>query len=296
MKIPAVICCNVKMLMHKAYKHRADITFFGGMALTMVGTGLFVKATNEIQPVLEAHRDLMAGADSTEDYAKAEEEKENKDHAKQLYAEAKKARKDITRKTTKELVKTYAAPVAVSVVGYGLELYSHKELKSDLATASIALNSVTAAYEALKTKMGDQAVSDARFEERVSNDGETTTSIDLIDDPHTMWFGSDNPNFSKSRDGSRAFIMQMFNTFDWQMHNRDWVLFESDVRKALGEKDDLNLSFKRQHPYAGWVLNKTAPLDFGLYSNDERTKAFMDGTEPSVWLRFNAVENVYDYI
>lgn len=284
MKIPAVICCNVKMLMHKAYKHRADITFFGGMALTMVGTGLFVKATNDIQSELNHHRDTMCILDF--------EEKEKSRPIEVI----KKDRKAITKSTTKAIVKTYAAPVAVSVVGYGLELYSHKELKSDLATASIALNSVTAAYEALKTKIGDQAVYDAQFEEKVSNDGENTTSIDLIDDPHTMWFGPDNPNFSKSRDGSRAFIKLMFNTLDWKMHNKDRVLFESDVRKALGEKDDLNLSFKRQHPYAGWVLNKTAPLDFGLYSDDERTKAFMEGTEPSVWLRFNAVENVYDYI
>ena len=51
MKLPVAIERNAKLIIRKIYQNRADITFFGGMALTMVGTGLCVKATSDIQPV-----------------------------------------------------------------------------------------------------------------------------------------------------------------------------------------------------------------------------------------------------
>lgn len=289
MKLPVAIERNARLIARKIYQNRSDITFFGGMALTMFGTAMFVKATNDIQPALQSHRDAMNVLDNDE-----KEESRPKDIIK-------KDRKDITKGTVKTVVKTYAVPFTVSAVGYGLELYSHKELKSDLATASLALNSVTAAYEALKAKMYPDDLADFQgVHIETDEDGNKSVSFDvdhIEKQPFEMLFDASNPNYKESRGANKAYLMQMQQSENYKIEfgSIPWR-YAWQVMADLGEKPELVAAVAKKYPKAGWVYGKTEGIDFGLYSQDWATVRFMDEIEYNVLLRFNCVMNIDDYI
>lgn len=257
---------NINVLATKAYKHRGDICFFSGAGLTMVGTGLFVRATSRLK-----------------DYAREVEEEENR---KKL--------------VTKKAVKEFALPVGVSAVGYGMELYSHQTMKSDLTKASLALNSVTLAYESLKQRIEEKEGPDKAAEliDNVKVNDEGKVEYGENEDLFTAIFYEPNPHYNEAKGCNKAFLLMQQDSEDFSLSQRG-KLFLDKVLDDLGFEQEADI-VREQMPNAGWVYKmKDGSLNhvsFGLDRQDAATRRFMEECEPSVLLRFNCVPNVYDYI
>lgn len=280
----------------KLYKHRADIAFFGGMGLTAVGTGLFVKSTFKQVEINKRHNDIK---DFTESFENADEELKEE------------TLKRNNRDTLKETVKNYALPVAVTVAGYGFEIYGHQSVKSDLAIASTALNGMTAAYEAIKARViaaegedkwaeyanGVQIYDEFNPEDpNASNDKKVRFTENYV--PHNYLFYEPNPNWSPNKGCNKAFLLSKINELEYKLKHKG-VLFEHEALETLGYELKTELKNGIISPTAGWVYDpdKSGPqISFGFDFDDEATRRFVDELEPSVMLRFNCVDDIYNYI
>lgn len=270
----------------KLYKHRADIAFFGGMGLTALGTGLFVKSTFKQAEINKQH---------TEVKEQIEDEEELKQN---------------NRDTLKKTIKNYALPVAVTAAGYGLEIYGHQSVKSDLVVASTALNGMTAAYEAIKARViateGEEKWAEyangvqVYDEVNVEDPNVVNTKVRFTENyaPHEYLFYEPNPNWSPNKGCNKAFLLGKRNELEFKLRHKG-VLFEHEALEALGY--DLTTELKNGiiSPTAGWVYDPKKDgfqITFGFDYDDEATRRFVNEDEPSVMLRFNCVDDIYNYL
>lgn len=279
----------------KLYKHRSDIAFFGGMGLTALGTGLFVKSTFKQVEINKRHNDIK---DFTESYEDADEELKEE------------TLKRNNRDTLKETVKNYALPVVVSVAGYGLEIYGHQSVKSDLAVASTALNGMTAAYEAIKArviategedKWAEYANGVQVYDEvNVEDPNVVNKKVNFTENyaPHSYLFYEPNRNWVPNKGCNKAFLLGKMDELEFKLKQKG-VLFEHEALESLGYELRTELKNGIISPTAGWVYDPHKDghqISFGFDFGDEATKRFMDELEPSVMIRFNCVDDIYNYL
>lgn len=287
MNLPTTFKRNINIAKRKAYKHRGDIAFYGGTVLTMVGTGLFVKSTLKVSKEFESHKEIKT-------------ELEN-------HLEPEEAKQEITklnRSTLGKTVKAYAVPVGVSVAGYALQIWGHQEIKSELAVANVALTSVTAAYEALKAK-----IIETEGEDKWMELGHDVTIEGGKKDKHpafgensgrySLLFTQDNSEldhiWKEAKGCNKAYLVSKQSYWDFRSENAEDIILLRDVLADLGVYHVTDEMLRNgMNPNAGWPIGMK--VDFGLESQDEATRLFMEEQTPDVLLRFNCVENVYDYI
>lgn len=282
----------------KLYKHRSDIAFFGGMGLTALGTGLFVKSTFKQAEINKQHMDKKIDTEFKYDARDIDEEQKEE------------LIKENNQETLKATVKNYALPVVVSVAGYGLEIYGHQSVKSDLAIASTALNGMTAAYEAIKArviategedKWAEYANGVQVYDEvNVEDPNVVNTKVRFTENyaPHEYLFYEPNPNWSPNKGCNKAFLLGKRNELEFKLRHKG-VLFEHEALEALGY--DLTTELKNGiiSPTAGWVYDPKKDgfqITFGFDYDDEATRRFVNEDEPSVMLRFNCVDDIYNYL
>ena len=262
---------DMNLLKLKAYKHRGDIAFIGGTGLTMVGTGLFVRATFKNQPVLQKHKDDMA--------------KLNEEYEAGMYEESvyKKEKSKICKTTVKGTAKNYILPAAVSALGYGAQGYAVCSYKTDMAGLSVALSGSVAALEAVRQKIVEKEGEDAAAE---YFDG---VHVEEIRDPETI----------EVTDKKVVFDETVYNGIDRNLPARRAILL-SEVLDALGFDGLQEIKIANLNPACGFVYKNLdgtiRGVSFGLEYKDEATQRFNNGDEASFMLRFNCVDNIYNYI
>lgn len=285
----------LKKVGYTIYDKRADIAFFGGMGLTVGGTVMMVKATNDIQPWFQEHRARMNAIDA--DTEMSEEEK-------------KKNRREINRQTLFKLLKVYSLPVIIEAGGLAAEIYAHSELKSDLAETGAALSAVTVAYEGLKSRIisaeGEEKWREYAYGDKVK----TSTIVDMqtgeVSEEVSVDYGATdaglysflfyepNIHFSKVKGINRRFLLLTLDNCNRELASKG-VMTLHRVLELLGA--DIFIDCGEKTSKAGWVYRNpdgsTNSIDFGLNSNDEATRRFMRDEENSVRLEFNCVPNVY---
>ena len=291
---------DVNLLKLKAYKHRGDIAFIGGTGLTMVGTGLFVRATFKNQPVLQKHKD---------DMAKLNEEYEAAMYEENVY---KKEKSKICRTTVKGTVKNYILPAAISAAGYGAQGYAVCSYKSDMAGLSVALSGSVAALEAVRQKIIEKEGEDAAAEyfdgihvDDIYDDEtkEVSERKVIFDEENpgrfSFLFYQPNPNFSPYKFANLNFITTVYNAIDRNLPTRRAILL-SEVLDALGFDGLQEIKISKLNPACGFVYKNLdgsiRGVSFGLEAKDEATQRFINGDEAAFMLRFNCVDNIYNYI
>lgn len=273
-----------KTLKLKAYKNRGDIAFFGGMGMTAVGTGLFVRSTIKNRDNVDNYNEIKAQIES--------EDLTDDERSSKL--------KDLRSESLTTTVKNYAVPVAVSAAGYGLEIYGHQSVKSDLVAVSVALNGMTAAYEALKAKIIENDGNDKWAEYTgITYDHDGNMVLPVIKTPHEHLFYEPHVNWSPNKGANKAFLLGKWNELEHKL-SKTWVLLEYQALDILGYDAAMELKAGNVSLTSGWVYNPNIigehQIDMGFDAQDDATRLFWDEVEPSFLIRFNCVDNVYDYI
>lgn len=282
---------SLNILLKKAYSNRANIEFVSGTILTMVGTGLFIRATHKNYPNIQ-------------DYQLKKEIISKNDTER---------KKEITKEVVKETVKNYAIPTAVQATGYALQICSNVQQNKDLAKLNAAVTTLSLAYNALRERYiaenGDEAW--AKFngvttEETVDVEtGEITeeTIFDKTKLPlYSVIFDEANRNFEKSKGANRRFIQAKLRQAQSDLATYRLITFHDILKNYLGYSlvpgEYFSAEFLEATANAGWYYGSadspTEYIDFGLDRDDNATIRFMQDLENSIWLEFNCYPNVYE--
>lgn len=299
MKFDVKVPTWLKRVGYKAYKYRADITFISGSTLRAVGTGLFIRATRKNEPAIQDYISKKKQITQAEDLNEEERKKLSKDN---------------TLAVVKTSAKNYALPVAVSIAGTGLEIYSHVSLKSDLSKTSALLTSTVAAYELLKERIiaeeGEDKWREYAYGQKVESvvetdeEGNTTESknIDFGSDGFfSAMFDEYSVNFETARAANKNYLTIAQNCWDAKLQSggKKNVIFLRPVWEMIFGRENLK-DYPKEWANAGWVATNPDGtinhISFGIDSNDKATLAFKDEETPYVRLVFNCAPNVYDLL
>lgn len=296
---------SVNLLKLKAYKNRADIAFYGGTLGTIVGTGLFVRATIKNQSVIERHKNRMAELEDENEAGMYEE------------SEYKKAKGKICRETIKGTAKNYGPAFGVSAVSYAAQGYGVCCKNSQISDLSLALSGAVAALETARQKLEEKEGPDyvaeifdgvhveeirneegALVEERVWYDRENPSRFEFLFDDCNPG-GRPGSGYSKHPFANHLMITSVLNTLNSDLPIRGGVELR-EVLDALGYDGKAMIKEHHLFPACGFVYKNLdgsiRGASFGLESKDRATTLFNEGYEPSVLLRMNCVDNIYDYI
>lgn len=295
---------NFNLLKLKVYKNRADIAFYGGTGLTMLGTGLFVRATIKNQSVIEKHKNKMA---------ELEDENEAGMYEESVY---KKEKGIICRETVKGTIKNYGLPIAVSVLGYAGQGYGVACKNSQITDLSIALSGAVAALETARQKLEEkegpdyvaevfdgvrvEKVKDENGDEREEVTYDTTSPgrFDFLFDDCNPG-GLPGTKYSEYPFANHMLITSVLNATNANLPVRRGIEL-SEVLDALGYDGKAMIKERRLPRSCGFVyrnLDGSIRLaSFGLENKDRATQLFNEGYQPSVMLRFNCVDDIYEYI
>lgn len=282
---------QLNILSKKLYDNRANIAFYTGTALTMVGTGLFIRATRKNEPVITDHKLAMAIASEDD----------------------KKTKQEICKKTVKETVKNYALPVAVSGTGYALQIYSNTTQNKELGMLNTALTATTLAYESLKEKIIQEHGADewerlngVKVETVVDSEtGKEETSVEFDKENlpiYSVLFDEANRNFEKHQGANRRFL-----EYEMKLANHDLsvyrVIMLTDVLKnylgySLVPGEYFSAEYLESISKAGWFYaDADEPTNFiNFFGKGEATDRFFIDKENCVLLEFNCCHNVYEAI
>lgn len=288
----------VKKIGYKLWDKRGDIAFVAGMAGTAVGTYLFVKGSQKNVPVVEAYKKKkqeIAESNCTEE----EKRKMTRDNAITAF---------------KGSVRNYAAPVVVTSASYGLQIYSHIKLHSDLDKVSALANGLSATLALIQQRITEAEGEDKWREYAYGQKVKTTEVVDFetgeVSHENEIDLGDGYIEFSipfneitagpesiyeKYKGANKTALLISQNCWNDKLnrHPNGFILLSSVWESIFG---NLN-KFPKEWSRAGWMPKRgTEPItiiSFGLDSKDAATVAFMNDETPDVRLVFNCVPDVY---
>lgn len=296
----------------KIKKHSPEILIVTGIIGVVTSTVMACKATTKLNDVVSKGKeaindvhdktaDVEAGIISAEVYTPEIQRKE----LALAYG-----------RTGYEIVKLYAPAVTVGVLSLTAIVGSNKILHK----RNVALASAYAATEKLfkeyrgrvVDRFGKEIDRELRYniktreiEEITANeDGSESTqkkTIKVVDGPlhdeFSRFFDEYNPNWVKSADKNKFFLMQVERFANEKLQEQGY-LFLNEVLEALG------FDIIPAGQVVGWTYGKGNPdsegyVSFGIfddvYTNSSKA-AFVNGYEKSILLDFNHEGNILEYI
>lgn len=296
----------------KIKKHSPEILIVTGIIGVVTSTVMACKATTKLNDVVSKGKeaindvhdktaDVEAGIISAEVYTPEIQRKE----LALAYG-----------RTGYEIVKLYAPAVTVGVLSLTAIVGSNKILHK----RNVALASAYAATEKLfkeyrgrvVDRFGKEIDRELRYniktreiEEITANeDGSESTqkkTIKVVDGPlhdeFSRFFDEYNPNWVKSADKNKFFLMQTERFANEKLQEQGY-LFLNEVLEALG------FDIIPAGQVVGWTYGKGNPdsegyVSFGIfddvYTNSSKA-AFVNGYEKSILLDFNHEGNILEYI
>lgn len=292
----------------KIYKRRAAIAYVGGTVLTGVGTYMYAKAAVKIKPTFDEHKEKM-------NYIR--EELNKNEMPEETAISLKKEKGEICKNTTREVVKTFAAPTAVYLGGQLLHGYSHVTLQTDLSRASTALGLATATLETIKSKIiseqGEEKWNELAYgvkhmeivEQNENGSVEITKENDIVDtDDFGRYYLKFSPetstNWQTNVDACLDFLDMITYGIGKTKLNTDGILkLHFMLEKYMGPEKWVefcreNKDYVKATEYAGWVLSKgTEPTNDFIEVIPER----YDKSAPMNYLIvFNCLPDIYQKI
>lgn len=286
---------------YKVYNHRADIAFVTGMVGTAVGTGLFVKGAIKNQEVIQNYKDKKKQIEGASDLSEEDKKKLTKENVTEVITGS---------------VKNLGAATAVSAAGYGLEIYSHVKLNSDLTKASAVANGLAASLAMIQQRViadqGEDKWREYAYGDAIQQVAEVDPETGEVTESSTIQYGSSSIyDFSEmfneqtagkevsgpwqsSKGSNKNFLCINLDCWNDRLHIYKKDIFLRDVWESIF--GNLN-GFRKEWANAGWTYEDydgtTNSISYGLQSKDAATKMFWDEQTPDVRLVFNCYPDVY---
>lgn len=283
--VPNGVTRTVARQVLQVKKHSPRIMFVAGIAGVVTSTVLACRATLKLEKTLD---EMSEHIDNVKELNAAS----NTNYTEREY------RKDLVyvyARGTFELTKLYAPAIFVGSLSIAALTGSHITLSRRNA-------SLTAAYAALQKSFDDyrSRVREELGEERerdislavtssVDKDGVEIKAVDPSKwSPYARFFDVGNPNWQKSAEMNKTFLMCQQNYMNHLLQARGHV-FLNEVYDALG------LERCQAGQVVGWVVgNGDGYIDFGMFT--EYNAPFVNGYERSIILDFNVDGVIYDKI
>ena len=285
-------------------KHSPEILAGVGVVGVVASGVMACKATLKLNDILDECKE-------TRD--KIKEVEENPNYEDKYTPED--AKKDLTvnyMQTSIKIAKLYAPAVLLGSASIGCLLASNDILRKRNAALSAAYMTVDKGFKEYRQRVaerfGEEVEKEIRYNIKaqeiettvVNEDGSETVVKETVNaaDPnlysdYARFFDEFNPNWQNDPEYNLMFLKSQ------QQYANDLLrargrLFLNEVYEMLG------IEKSKAGQIVGWVYNKENPsgdnfVDFGIYNiNNERTRAFVNGYEPSILLDFNVDGNIWD--
>ena len=225
------------------------------------------------------------------------------------------AKKDLTvnyMQTSIKIAKLYAPALLLGSASIGCLLASNDILRKRNAALSAAYMTVDKGFKEYRQRVADRFGEEVEKEIRynikaqevettvVNEDGSETVVKETVNvmDPnlysdYARFFDEFNPNWQNDPEYNLMFLKSQQQYANDLLRSRG-RLFLNEVYELLG------IEKSKAGQIVGWVYNEKNPsgdnfVDFGIYNmNNERTRAFVNGCEPSILLDFNVDGNIWD--
>ena len=285
-------------------KHSPEILAGVGVVGVVASTVMACKATMKLNDILE---------ESKETRDKIKEVENNPEYEDKYTPED--AKKDLTinyMQTSMKIAKLYAPAVLLGSASLGCLLASNDILRKRNAALSAAYMTVDKGFKEYRQRVaerfGEEVEKEIRYNIKaeeiettvVNEDGSEVTIKETVKtmDPnlysdYARFFDEYNPNWQNDPEYNLMFLKSQ------QQYAND--LLRARGRLFLNEVYDmLGMERSKAGQVVGWVYNEANPsgdnfVDFGIYDlHKERTRAFVNGLEPSILLDFNVDGNIWD--
>lgn len=285
-------------------KHSPEILAGVGVVGVVASTVMACKATMKLNDILE---------ESKETRDKIKEVEQNPNYEDKYTPED--AKKDLAinyMQTSMKIAKLYAPALLVGSASLGCLLASNDILRKRNAALSAAYMTVDKGFKEYRQRVaerfGEEVEKEIRYNIKaeeiettvVNEDGSETTITETIKtmDPnlysdYARFFDEYNPNWQNDPEYNLMFLKSQ------QQYAND--LLRARGRLFLNEVYDmLGIERSKAGQVVGWIYNEANPsgdnfVDFGIYDlHKERTRAFVNGLEPSILLDFNVDGNIWD--
>ena len=285
-------------------KHSPEILAGVGVVGVVASTVMACKATMKLNDILEESKETRDKIKEVENNPAYEDKYTPED-----------AKKDLTinyMQTSMKIAKLYAPAVLLGSASLGCLLASNDILRKRNAALSAAYMTVDKGFKEYRQRVaerfGEEVEKEIRYNIKaeeiettvVNEDGseviikETVKTMDpnLYSD-YARFFDEYNPNWQNDPEYNLMFLKSQ------QQYANDLLIARG--RLFLNEVYDmLGMERSKAGQVVGWVYNEANPsgdnfVDFGIYDlHKERTRAFVNGLEPSILLDFNVDGNIWD--
>ena len=285
-------------------KHSPEILAGVGVVGVVASGVMACKATLKLNDILDECKETRDKIKEVEENPEFEDRYSPED-----------AKKDLTvnyMQTSMKIAKLYAPAVLLGSASLGCLLASNDILRKRNAALSAAYMTVDKGFKEYRQRVaerfGEEVEKEIRYNIKaqeiettvVNEDGSEAVIKETVNvmDPnlysdYARFFDEFNPNWQNDPEYNLMFLKSQ------QQYANDLLrargrLFLNEVYEMLG------IEKSKAGQIVGWVYNKENPsgdnfVDFGIYNlNNERTRAFVNGMEPSILLDFNVDGNIWD--
>lgn len=267
------------------YKHRATIAYWGGTALTAVGTGLIAKGAGECAPILENYKEQKKLLTNKKEIAK------------------------LKKDTVLALTKKMAPGGSCYILGQMSVGYAVIEQKKDISALGSEVGYLTGFISLLKERitadggeekwrqyaLGEKTVDIIKEDENGNTIEEKVTTYEHDGLPlNVLVFDENNVNWHDSFEANDTFISGILFYAKSMLDIGKKVTFHEVLRRLIGEDafEALPKQYLEATAKAGWVPNKgnepMVTIDFGYIPPDVMPKEGIP-----ILLTFNYMPNMY---
>lgn len=272
-----------------------EILIGAGIVLGIAAAVSACKATLKVEEVVDDAKEKLDKIHEAHEHGATEHglEYTEEDYQKDLVTQY--------TKTGVEFVKLYGPAVVMGCASIGCILGGHHILTKRNAAITAAYTAVSKAYDAynerVTEKYGKEAANELKYglktekvvETHEDENGNTVgeekevTTSDPVASLYSKFFDEASRCWKKNAEYNLMFLRSQQNLANDRLVAQGY-LFLNDVY------DMLDIDRTEEGQVVGWVYDKDHPtyIDFGIYNGvRERSRAFVNGYEPSILLDFN---------
>lgn len=287
-------------------KHAPEMLVTSGIALGVTGAVMACKATPKVSEIMEEREKVKEQIDTCLNDATVEYSEED----------AKKDAYIINVQTGVKLIKLYGPSIAVGALGIMSILAGHNMLRKRHVALASAYTVVNNGFKAYRKNVVDRFGNDVDKELRydikaqevevtsVDENGNLVTTKEIMNtldpeyvskmSPYARFFDKHSDYFTSDREYNKNFLISQQNFANEKLKSRGY-LYLNDVYASLG------LTKTKIGHDVGWIYDPKNPnidsyVDFGIFSGDEQSRAFVNLQEPSILLDFNVDGPIVDMV